>query len=261
MNERLKLRRKYPAPGPPPSLPAIERYINNCAAGQFFRRGIAASQDLMTARTFKLMISYRSPFRRIAVPPQRLISAATFCAAFLVLIEMERDPRPRQGARPMAVAAPIPVLAPVTGMLTVGRGATLLLLDGRPAQIGSQEFNNFAQSQILGIPVPIICSVLVLIVCGIVLNKTPFGRYLYATGSDLDAAYLSGIRTDFVRFCTFVISGLLAGFGGVFLASRLFAATLSSARAMSLTPLQQSLSAELASWAAEADSPAQLRAY
>lgn len=111
------------------------------------------------------------------------------------------------------------------GMLTVARGATLLLLGGRPAQIGSQDFNSFAQSQVLAIPVPIICFVIVLVLCSIILNKTPFGRYLYATGSNPDAAYLSGIRTDFVRFCTFVISGLLAGFGGVLLASRLYSAT------------------------------------
>jgi putative xylitol transport system permease protein len=111
------------------------------------------------------------------------------------------------------------------GMLTVARGATLLLLGGRPAQIGSQDFTNFAQAQVLGIPVPVICYVIMLILCGIVLNKTPFGRYLYATGSNPEAAYLSGIRTNFIRFFTFVISGLLAGFGGILLASRLFSAT------------------------------------
>jgi ribose/xylose/arabinose/galactoside ABC-type transport system permease subunit len=67
--------------------------------------------------------------------------------------------------------------------------------------------------------------VIVLILCGVILNKTPFGRYLYATGSNPEAAYLSGIRTNFIRFLTFVISGLLAGFGGILLASRLFSAT------------------------------------
>jgi ribose/xylose/arabinose/galactoside ABC-type transport system permease subunit len=64
-----------------------------------------------------------------------------------------------------------------------------------------------------------------LILCGILLNRTPFGRYVYAAGSNPEAAYLSGVRTDFVRFYTFVISGLLAGVGGVLLASRLFSAT------------------------------------
>jgi ribose/xylose/arabinose/galactoside ABC-type transport system permease subunit len=111
------------------------------------------------------------------------------------------------------------------GMLTIGRGATLLLLGGRPAQIGSAVFNSFGQSAVLGIPVPVICFVSMLLLCGIVLNKSRFGRYLYATGSNPQAAYLSGIRTNRIRFFTFVISGLLAGFGGILLASRLFSAT------------------------------------
>jgi ribose/xylose/arabinose/galactoside ABC-type transport system permease subunit len=111
------------------------------------------------------------------------------------------------------------------GMLTVARGATLLLLGGRPAQIGSQDFNNFAQGEVIGIPVPVICYVIALILCGIVLSKTPFGRYVYATGSNFEASYLSGIRTNVIRFFTFVISGLLAGFAGILLASRLFSAT------------------------------------
>ena len=111
------------------------------------------------------------------------------------------------------------------GMLTIARGATLLLLGGRPAQIGSAAFNSFGQSAVLGIPIPVICYVFILLLCGIILNKSRFGRYLYATGSNPQAAYLSGIRTNRIRFFTFVISGLLAGFGGILLASRLFSAT------------------------------------
>jgi ribose/xylose/arabinose/galactoside ABC-type transport system permease subunit len=111
------------------------------------------------------------------------------------------------------------------GMLTIGRGATLLLLGGRPAQIGSAAFNSIGQSAMLGIPVPVICFVSMLLLCGIVLNTSRFGRYLYATGSNAQAAYLSGVRTNRIRFFTFVISGLLAGFGGILLASRLFSAT------------------------------------
>jgi ribose/xylose/arabinose/galactoside ABC-type transport system permease subunit len=111
------------------------------------------------------------------------------------------------------------------GMLTIARGATFLLLDGRPAQIGSAAFNNFAQSDVLGVPVPVLCFGFVLALCAVLLNKTLFGRYLYATGSNPDAAYLSGIRTGRIRFFTFVISGLLSGVAGMLLAARLFSAT------------------------------------
>lgn len=111
------------------------------------------------------------------------------------------------------------------GMLTIARGATLLLLQGRPAQIGNDFFNGISRSDVFGVPVPVIVFAVVVVISSLILNRTPFGRYVYATGSNPESAFLSGVKTDRIRTLTFVISGLLAALGGIMLASRLFSAT------------------------------------
>lgn len=58
------------------------------------------------------------------------------------------------------------------------------------------------------------------LVCGFVLSQTRFGRMIYASGGNPEAARLSGIRVNFVKGTTFAISGLAAGIAGVILASR-----------------------------------------
>ena len=58
------------------------------------------------------------------------------------------------------------------------------------------------------------------IVCGLLLSRTTFGRAVYASGGNPEAARLSGIRVGLVRGVTFAISGTAAGIGGVIVASR-----------------------------------------
>jgi ribose/xylose/arabinose/galactoside ABC-type transport system permease subunit len=57
----------------------------------------------------------------------------------------------------------------------------------------------------------------------VVLARTPFGRHVYATGGNLDAAWLSGIRVKRLLFAVYVVCGLTAGLAGVLVASRLSA--------------------------------------
>jgi D-xylose transport system permease protein len=74
---------------------------------------------------------------------------------------------------------------------------------------------------IAGVPyvVPI---VLVLLVAGtFVLDRTQFGRHIYAVGGNLQAAALSGVKVKSITFWIFVNMGLLAGIAGVIFAGRL----------------------------------------
>jgi ribose transport system permease protein len=55
----------------------------------------------------------------------------------------------------------------------------------------------------------------------VALMRTPFGRHVYATGGNPDAAWLSGVRVDRVRVIVYVVCGTTAGLAGVLVASRL----------------------------------------
>ena len=54
-----------------------------------------------------------------------------------------------------------------------------------------------------------------------IMTRTTGGRYLYAVGGNREASRLSGIRTERVLLAAYLCSALLAGFGGVIMASQL----------------------------------------
>lgn len=66
-----------------------------------------------------------------------------------------------------------------------------------------------------GIPIPFLILVVIAILAAILLNRTVFGRHLLALGNNEDAARYSGINTNKVIVSAYVISAMLAGFGGL----------------------------------------------
>lgn len=62
----------------------------------------------------------------------------------------------------------------------------------------------------------------------ILLSRTTFGRYVYATGGNAEAARLGGVRVDAIRVATFALSGMAAGLAGTLDASRVLSAQATS---------------------------------
>lgn len=83
----------------------------------------------------------------------------------------------------------------------------------------SPSFERIAGDQLLGISLPVYYMLALGLCLWYVLEHTPAGRYVYATGGNLDAARLSGVRTHLVIFTSLVVAGLVAAFAGVLLAS------------------------------------------
>lgn len=109
------------------------------------------------------------------------------------------------------------------GMLYVARGLTEVLLNGQNItnELRGQEglnntgfFEIFA-SRPLGLPLAAWVMIILAIIFSIVLNRTPFGRWLYATGSNERAAQLSGVPVKSVKTQIYVLSGLCAGIVGI----------------------------------------------
>ncbi|SIT66830.1 multiple monosaccharide ABC transporter permease [Microbacterium sp. RU33B] len=72
-----------------------------------------------------------------------------------------------------------------------------------------------------GIPVTLIVLALLVLVYGVVMNRTVFGRHVYAIGGNRHAAELSGIKTRRVDFWLFVNMGVLAALAGLIFTARL----------------------------------------
>jgi len=77
------------------------------------------------------------------------------------------------------------------------------------------EFRWLATTKPLGISLPTWIAFVILVILGVVLWRTAFGRYIYAAGGNAEAARLAGIRVNLVRISTFALAGLAAGIAGV----------------------------------------------
>ncbi|MFD1736449.1 ABC transporter permease [Bacillus salitolerans] len=95
------------------------------------------------------------------------------------------------------------------------------LEDGKAAP-GSfyESFLWIGQGRLLGIPVPVIIMVLAVGAVHIFLNYTRWGRLLYITGGNREAARLSGIQVNKIRTIAYVLSGAFAALGGILFAAR-----------------------------------------
>ena len=110
-------------------------------------------------------------------------------------------------------------------MSFVVRGIALAISGGYLIRVVTEEgkptkFNVIGRSEFLGAKYSFWLFAGVILVAGCLLHRTIFGRHVYASGGNPEAARLSGVRVDLVRTATFAISGLCAGIGGIIVASR-----------------------------------------
>jgi ribose transport system permease protein len=115
----------------------------------------------------------------------------------------------------------LPPFIATLGMMSIARGAALLVTQGKPISGFSPEFRFLATGEILSIPFPVILMIIIYIAAHIILKKTLLGRYTYAIGGNEEASHLSGINTKIIKTTVYGISGLLSGFAGVILTARL----------------------------------------
>ena len=123
----------------------------------------------------------------------------------------------------------IPPFIATLGMMLLLKGLALVISGTRPIYFNDAPgFTSISQDSLIGmlIPaVPIPNSVLILfllaITAAIVLNKTLFGRYTFALGSNEEAARLSGVNVNAWKIAVYAVGGSICGLAGLLIASRL----------------------------------------
>lgn len=112
--------------------------------------------------------------------------------------------------------AKIPPLIVTLGALSVALGLAQVLTGGidiRSVPDAMTDFNTYVK--ILGIPALPFVALIVVIIGGVVLHKTKFGRYTYAIGSNELGARRVGINVDRHLILIYALSGAMAGLGAV----------------------------------------------
>jgi ribose/xylose/arabinose/galactoside ABC-type transport system permease subunit len=107
------------------------------------------------------------------------------------------------------------------GMLGIARGLAFMYTGGMPIPVLDKAFLFIGNGYLLGVPVPAIIFVVLVILAALMLRYTPFGRYVYAIGSNEEAARLSGVNVLQYKTLVYTIGGLLSGVAGILYASQL----------------------------------------
>ena len=135
-------------------------------------------------------------------------------------------------ASAMKAGIPVPIamilalgMGMALGTNSIFRGIVLVIMDGVPMSGLKSEFTWIGSGKLWGwLPWAVIFMAVIAVVMAILLKKSKFGRYVYAIGSNEQAAYLSGIPVNKIKVMNYVISGALVAFAGMLLAARVSSA-------------------------------------
>lgn len=116
----------------------------------------------------------------------------------------------------------IPPFIVTLATMNIAKGFAYVYTGGSPVRVVSKEWQFVGAGYIGKIPTPVVILLVVLIITGILINNTKFGRHMYAVGGNVQAAQFSGISVATVKFWIYSYSGLMAGLAGIVLASRMY---------------------------------------
>jgi ribose transport system permease protein len=106
------------------------------------------------------------------------------------------------------------------GTMLILQGIAYVVTGGYPVFGLPEKFAFLGQGYLWIIPVPVIIFAMVITAGWFVLNKTYFGRYVFAIGGNIEAARLSGISLDKIRVSIFGLCGFVTSIAALIMLSR-----------------------------------------
>lgn len=119
----------------------------------------------------------------------------------------------------------MPAFIVTLAMMNIARGFALITTSGKPIYVQDDRLLIIGNGKLFEIiPLQAVYMLIIFALLFIVLNYTKYGRHLYATGGNIEAARFSGINVNRVQLTAYIISGTVSGFAGVLTAARLYSA-------------------------------------
>jgi len=115
------------------------------------------------------------------------------------------------------------------GTMSIFSGISMVMTGGLSKPLFVPAFNWLGSGRIFAVPFPVILMLIVFFVLWVVLSKTPFGRFVYATGGNPEASTLLGVPVERTQMILYVLSGLSGAAAGIILAAMLGAAAPNAA--------------------------------
>ncbi len=104
------------------------------------------------------------------------------------------------------------------GTMSIFRGVSYLMNDGKPFAV--QDYRYLEEGTLAGIPSSVVLLAVVWIAAGIILKFTPFGRYTYAIGSNVETAFHAGVNVKKVLVSIYTLTGAFVGLAAMITTSR-----------------------------------------
>lgn len=115
----------------------------------------------------------------------------------------------------------IPAFVVTLGTQSIVRGLAYIVSGGQPVFGVTEAYERIAGGKLFGIiPYLVVYYVVIALVIGFILQKTVYGRRLYAVGGNAQAAAVSGINVNFMKMSAYITCGLMGGIAGMLSTSR-----------------------------------------
>lgn len=121
----------------------------------------------------------------------------------------------------MIVGFKIPPFIATLGMMMIASGLAFMISQGQSIDRVPDFFDRLGRGKWLEIPVAVWLMLAIFALAHLMMKYSTFGRSIYAIGGNEVAARLCGVRVHWITACAYGLSGLLAGLGGLVMASRL----------------------------------------
>lgn len=128
----------------------------------------------------------------------------------------------------------LPPFIVTLGAMTYLRGTAYSLVGGMPVTASDLSFAALGNGYISIAPTPVVVMIIVYAFMWVLLERTKFGRHVYAVGGNAEAARLAGINVRRVLLWVYTICGATAGLGGVIFAARVVSAQPNSGQSFEL---------------------------
>ncbi|QEY35270.1 ribose ABC transporter permease [Caproiciproducens galactitolivorans] len=131
----------------------------------------------------------------------------------------------------------VPPFVATLAMMSIARGLAYVFTNAKPV-FGMPEAYSWIGLGYIGIiPVMVIIMIIILGLAYLILNRTCFGRYVFAVGSSEDVSQLSGINVKKIKAWVYILCGILSALAGAVLSSRLQAGQPAAANGYELNAI------------------------
>jgi ribose transport system permease protein len=125
----------------------------------------------------------------------------------------------------LITAIGLPPFIATLGTLSIGRGLMYMITHGVPVTPDTPPaFSALGQGYVGFVPVPVVIMIVLMVVFALVMQRTRFGRHVYATGGNEHAARLSGVKTNRIKLYVYILSSTIASLAGIIGFSRYLSA-------------------------------------